>query len=672
MTKNCFSCRTEVEADSAFCRHCGKPLPQAPAEREDVLRRTALLLPDPVIALDAAGEYFKRWPAGPERRDVDVAFFSALFVAQVGLLQQGKFEADGIDAGRLATEVDKGLPLLLTNGLATAARIATRQKRPRARGWFGHALRACAVILDALHRTAEQEARSLLIGGEPRAEAEKIGNDALLEMAEPAYAAYTNGDLETALAGFTRLKQLNPYDGYARNVLGSILLKQKNHKLALQELLYGFSCHPTDLDLTRNLLTCLSWFTLYPAVLEVARHHARLRGNIEDDLIRPWVALARTCCAATAVQCAQCQADDISPDAPDVLEQFVDYPDHPWMPAHLFAVNDVLYKAQLFISYRRSGAGEAAKRLQATLRERFSSARIFRDSSLEPGVDFVSQLRQELDTADVLLALIDADWSGRRRAGKSRLLDPNDVLRREIARAIEHEIPIVPILLDGASMPSPEELPAEIADIRQLHALTLTGDGFDEQLEHILGEAAKKVVQRAVRKVVFEQELEAQEELEQRDPAQAEEKLRQLTRPGIEKLMKVMFETATAGRGVPSEDVELEGSWECTFTGSTGQASLLIDVHKGAKMLFNGTLSKKKGAVAELSPGDEEVRGAWYPIYDEKRPVLLGLFLDGLKDGLEFKIRIPFDRQVGLDLVGKDAEGITFVSRNVAPRPGGF
>jgi hypothetical protein len=41
------------------------------------------------------------------------------------------------------------------------------------------------------------------------------------------------------------------------------------------------------------------------------------------------------------------------------------------------------------------------------------------------------------------------------------------------------------------------------------------------------------------------------------------------------------------------------------------------------------------------------------------------MILDGVKSGTVFKLRIPFDRQSGNDLIGTDPQGVTYVSRNL-------
>jgi hypothetical protein len=132
----------------------------------------------------------------------------------------------------------------------------------------------------------------------------------------------------------------------------------------------------------------------------------------------------------------------------------------------------------------------------------------------------------------------------------------------------------------------------------------------------------------------------------------------------IRSLRKVMTAKAGAGKGVATRSVVLTGVWECTATGANWQITLRFETQEGDGNPFEGSLVTKPQGGART---DEGIRGMWVPIMDLDEDKLLGLFLDGTKEGRKFQLRIPFDRQLGKDLVGSEEDGITFVSRNVAP-----
>jgi hypothetical protein len=44
--------------------------------------------------------------------------------------------------------------------------------------------------------------------------------------------------------------------------------------------------------------------------------------------------------------------------------------------------------------------------------------------------------------------------------------DPNDFVRIEIAAALQRNIPVIPILLEGATIPKAAELPEDLKELR--------------------------------------------------------------------------------------------------------------------------------------------------------------------------------------------------------------
>ena len=87
------------------------------------------------------------------------------------------------------------------------------------------------------------------------------------------------------------------------------------------------------------------------------------------------------------------------------------------------------------------------------------------------GADFVETIESAVQQCDVLLALISRSWSADQRYAKS-----NDFVRIEIAAALRRNIPVVPVLFDGADLPSSEQLPADLKPLlrRQAHQIRHT------------------------------------------------------------------------------------------------------------------------------------------------------------------------------------------------------
>lgn len=119
---------------------------------------------------------------------------------------------------------------------------------------------------------------------------------------------------------------------------------------------------------------------------------------------------------------------------------------------------------RIFISYRRDDSGYIASMLAERLEEVFGSDSVFIDVDAIPlGVDFREYLSQAVAKSDLMLALMGNEWlSVKNTQGLRRLDDPADFVRIEIEAALKRQIPVVPVLLEQASMPLEAELPPSL------------------------------------------------------------------------------------------------------------------------------------------------------------------------------------------------------------------
>jgi hypothetical protein len=86
--------------------------------------------------------------------------------------------------------------------------------------------------------------------------------------------------------------------------------------------------------------------------------------------------------------------------------------------------------------------------------------------SIALGEDFRHILRERLDTCDLMLTLIGPGWlDAKNAAGSRRLESATDLVRQEIAAALKRNIPVIPVLLQGAQMPPAERLPDDIKEL---------------------------------------------------------------------------------------------------------------------------------------------------------------------------------------------------------------
>jgi hypothetical protein len=128
-----------------------------------------------------------------------------------------------------------------------------------------------------------------------------------------------------------------------------------------------------------------------------------------------------------------------------------------------------------FISYRRSDCSNTVGELYTLLLTSFSRRQLFLDEeSIAPGSDFRLALENDLKRCSVLLCVIGPDWlDAAKKSGQRRLDDPQDYVRTEIATALRKRIPVVPLLVGGAKMPTERDLPEELKDLSFRQAIEL-------------------------------------------------------------------------------------------------------------------------------------------------------------------------------------------------------
>src|SRR6478672_8994925 len=149
---------------------------------------------------------------------------------------------------------------------------------------------------------------------------------------------------------------------------------------------------------------------------------------------------------------------------------------------------------RVFISYRHEETAWQACWLFSRLADRFRG-QIFKDiDSIQLGDDFVEAITTAVGSCDVLLALIGAKWlmitDGQ---GRARLDDPNDFVRLEIEAALTRNVRVIPILVDGARMPRPDQLPPSLAKLVRRQALELSPSHFESDTSRL-----HKVLDRAL------------------------------------------------------------------------------------------------------------------------------------------------------------------------------
>jgi len=151
--------------------------------------------------------------------------------------------------------------------------------------------------------------------------------------------------------------------------------------------------------------------------------------------------------------------------------------------------------AGIFISYRRADSAAQAGRMYDRLVMHFGRDLVFMDIDvIKPGVDFVEVLESAVSECDALIAVIGTRWlTVTDDAGKRRLDNPNDITRLEVATALDRKIRVIPVLVDGASMPRSEDLPENLAALTRRNALIVSHERFSYDIGKLI-EALEEVV----------------------------------------------------------------------------------------------------------------------------------------------------------------------------------
>lgn len=158
--------------------------------------------------------------------------------------------------------------------------------------------------------------------------------------------------------------------------------------------------------------------------------------------------------------------------------------------------------ASIFISYRRDDSAGHAGRLADRLAQRLGPDRVFRDiEDIAAGEDFVTRLERQVDECQVMLALIGPRWLAPGPGGRPRLFDEQDWVRREIVRAMSRGLRVIPVLLQGATLPGPDALPPDLAPLVRLNAMELREAQFERDADYLVSVLAPPSPRRWTRRV---------------------------------------------------------------------------------------------------------------------------------------------------------------------------
>jgi hypothetical protein len=135
-----------------------------------------------------------------------------------------------------------------------------------------------------------------------------------------------------------------------------------------------------------------------------------------------------------------------------------------------------LRQPKIFLCYRREDTQGFARGIYESLASKYGQERVFRDiDSIPAGVRFPAWIKSRVGQCNVMIVLIGDSWlSVKDPTGQRRLDLSRDWVRQEIEVALRRDIPIIPVRLQGVSMPSEDELPPSIADLTNFQSAEVT------------------------------------------------------------------------------------------------------------------------------------------------------------------------------------------------------
>jgi hypothetical protein len=141
----------------------------------------------------------------------------------------------------------------------------------------------------------------------------------------------------------------------------------------------------------------------------------------------------------------------------------------------------------IVISYRRQDSNDIARRIYEALKVKYGEKSVYIDiESIQPSADYRVHIRQTLQRALVMLAVIGTQWRGVRADGGPRIFDPDDPVRDEVETMLANRRAVMPVLVNGAAMPTDSEIPSSLLSFRYLHAIAVrSGDEFPADIQRL-------------------------------------------------------------------------------------------------------------------------------------------------------------------------------------------
>ena len=143
---------------------------------------------------------------------------------------------------------------------------------------------------------------------------------------------------------------------------------------------------------------------------------------------------------------------------------------------------------KIFVNYRRDDSIAIAGRLHDRLAEAFGRDNLFMDvDNIPVGINFEDYLNKQVAQCDAMLSVIGPSWLNAKDDTDQRRLDkPDDFVAIEIAAALQRNIPVIPLLLDGARIPKADELPEDLKELSLRNGMEIHHASFQDDMNRLI------------------------------------------------------------------------------------------------------------------------------------------------------------------------------------------
>jgi hypothetical protein len=148
---------------------------------------------------------------------------------------------------------------------------------------------------------------------------------------------------------------------------------------------------------------------------------------------------------------------------------------------------------KIFLNYRRSDAEAWADRVYDRLTVQFPRGDVFMDidGNIPLGLPWATWLDSQVAQCDLMVVLIGRSWVAEFQARSGP--EERDHVRVEIESALARKIPVVPVFLGDAPVPSRANLPASIRTLLDLQATRLQRASFEADAKALIDGVVRSI-----------------------------------------------------------------------------------------------------------------------------------------------------------------------------------